>query len=111
MKKVLVTLFILLSFSLVFADEQEKKEPRVYTDKDLNQYRSPRDSSSKDEKSSSSTQGEHPCKGWSEKFKECDKEQDLDRRKECHDYYDKKFWQCADDYKYGPPVRVRIVPR
>ncbi|MCG2721073.1 MAG: hypothetical protein L6290_03515 [Thermodesulfovibrionales bacterium] len=110
MKKVLVALFILLSFSLGFADKQGIKEPGVYTDGDLNQYRSHQASSSKDETSSSSTKGEHPCKGWSDKFNECDKEPDFDRRKDCHDYYDKKFWECSDDYKYGPPVRVRIVP-
>jgi hypothetical protein len=111
MEKVLVTLFILLSFSLVFANEQEKKEPKVFTDGDLNKYRSPIDSSSKDNKSSFPSEEQKPCSGENKKFKECYDMRDADKRHDCIDYWFKKGHECVEDYLYGPPVRVRIIPR
>lgn len=110
MKKVMVVLFILLSFSLGFADEQEKKEQKVFTDKDLNQYRSPNDSPSKDKKSSPS-EGVGQCKWMLDKLKECTYEGDEDKGRICTGFWGKKFRECLDDSIYGPPVRVRIVPR
>lgn len=111
MKKVMVALFILLSLSLGLADEQEKKEQKVFTDEDLNQYRSPYDSTIKDEKSSSPSKNQDLCSWMHEKFAECKYEGNKYKEIDCIDYWNRRFQQCADDYKYGPPVRVRIVPR
>lgn len=102
---------MLLSFSLGFADEQEKKERKVFTDEDLNQYRSPYDSPGKDEKSSSPSENKDPCSWMHEKYIECKYEGDKYKEIDCMDYWSKRFGRCADDYIYGPPVRVRIVPR